>query len=382
MYSILYVDDEEINLRGFEMILEDQYKIYTATSGKKALELLHQHDDIKLIITDQRMPEMKGVEFLVQAQHILPESIRVILTGYSDINVIIEAVNDCNIFRYLSKPWKENEMSEAIRNALETYQLREDNKNLCVQLKSINESLEETVKERTQHLVELNEEKNRLINVVSHDLRAPLNNIMGLASLLKMSEYALNEAATDVVAKVSESAIRLSHMIRRILDVGAIESKKINLQIEKVNLVDSLKKVSANFQIAAKEKRISLHHEFSGDCVCAQIDPNFFIEVMENLVSNALKFSQFDKRITLKVLKNDHHVQAIVKDEGPGISKQDQLKLFQNFQTLSARPTAGELSTGLGLSICKKYVEAMNGRIFCKSEIGNGAEFVVEFAEA
>jgi signal transduction histidine kinase len=324
------------------------------------------------------MPEMTGVEFLMHAQKILPESIRVILTGYSDINVIIEAVNDCNIFRYLTKPWKEKEMNAAIATALETYRLREDNENLYMQLKSINESLEQTVKERTQHLVDLNEEKNRLINVVSHDLRSPLNNILGLTNLLNLKEYALNSGAQEIVSKVTESASRLSNMIKRILDVGAIESKKNNIKIENVNLTEVLKKVSEDFQLASKEKRIKIVHEFSIDPVYARVDKNYLMEVLENLVSNALKFSEFDKRIMLRLHKIDHTALASVKDEGPGISEEDQAKLFQNFQTLSARPTAGEISTGLGLAICKKYVEAMNGKIYCQSELGGGTEFIVE----
>ena len=113
--------------------------------------------------------------------------------------------------------------------------------------------------------------------------------------------------------------------------------------------------------------------------VPAVIDPSVTVQVIENLVSNAVKYSPPGKNIFVRLLQPAEAIRCEVQDEGPGLSAEDQKKLFGKFARLSAKPTGGEHSTGLGLSIVKKMVEAMNGRVWCESELGKGATFVVQF---
>ena len=108
------------------------------------------------------------------------------------------------------------------------------------------------------------------------------------------------------------------------------------------------------------------------------VDPSVMVQVLENLVSNAIKYSPSGKNIRVRLSKDPSHVRCEVRDEGPGLSAEDQKKLFGKFARLSAKPTGGEHSTGLGLSIVKKMVEAMNGKVWCESELGKGATFVVQ----
>lgn len=156
-YNILYVDDEESNLQGFQSIYFTEYNVFTAVSGKEAFEILEKNE-VHLIITDQKMPEMTGVEFLTKLVPLYPDPIRIILTGYSDIEVIIEAINSVGIYRYITKPWGVPEMDMVIKQAIETYNLRRDNKQLLVDLKEANEGLEIKVKERTQEVMAQKEE--------------------------------------------------------------------------------------------------------------------------------------------------------------------------------------------------------------------------------
>ncbi|MEL7003882.1 MAG: response regulator, partial [Bacteroidota bacterium] len=151
-YNILYVDDEESNLQGFKSIYFTEYNVITAISGKEALTILEQQE-IHLIITDQKMPEMTGVEFLSQVVLKYPDPIRIILTGYSDIEVIIQAVNDIGIYRYITKPWEVTEMNMILTQGIETYMLRQENKRLVLDLKKSNENLEIKVKERTEQVL-------------------------------------------------------------------------------------------------------------------------------------------------------------------------------------------------------------------------------------
>ncbi len=173
---------------------------------------------------------------------------------------------------------------------------------------------------------------------------------------------------------------RMNKMITRILDVKMIESKSINLQLEKINLSKLFDIVNNNFKEKLEQKHIKLHFDPADTYV--NVDPEYMTQVYENLISNAIKFSPSNKEIWVKVWEDGDKVKTMVKDEGPGISTEDQKRMFGKFQILSAKPTAGERSTGLGLSIVKKYVEAMEGKVWCESEIGQGSNFIIEMDKA
>ena len=150
VFNVLYVDDEENNLNSFRAALRRNYNIYTALSGEEGMDILSKND-IHVVVTDQRMPHMTGVQFL---QHIPPEkdNIRIILTGFSDIESIIEAINTGMVYRYITKPWDKDELKITIDNAIETIMLRRNNKHLIEELKEYNEQLEEKVLLRTKEI--------------------------------------------------------------------------------------------------------------------------------------------------------------------------------------------------------------------------------------
>ncbi len=139
--NILYVDDEKNNLISFKAVFRIKYQIYTALSGPEAIEILDKNK-IHIIITDQRMPEMTGVEFLEKILEKHPEPMRILLTGYADMNAVIDAVNKGKIFHYLTKPWNEDELEMTIQRALTIYKQREDEKIMQEKLSISNDQLE------------------------------------------------------------------------------------------------------------------------------------------------------------------------------------------------------------------------------------------------
>src|SRR3977135_4507806 len=145
--NVLYVDDEENNLNSFRAALRRNYNIFTALSGEEGMEILAKND-IHVIVTDQRMPNMTGVQFL---QHIPSDqdNIRIILTGFTDMESIIEAINTGKVYRYITKPWDKDELKITIDNAIATIMQRRNNKKLISELQANNEQLEQKVKERT-----------------------------------------------------------------------------------------------------------------------------------------------------------------------------------------------------------------------------------------
>jgi signal transduction histidine kinase len=231
--------------------------------------------------------------------------------------------------------------------------------------------------QKNEELLNLNNEKNNLIGIVAHDLKSPLNQMKGLLSIIKMSSN-LDKETLSCVTMMENSADRLTTLIAKILDVEAIESQQLNLIEERISLTEILNSITDRYQIAASEKSITLEREIQEE-VFILADRIYCSQVFDNLISNAIKFSPANRKIFIKLSTRKEDAVTEIKDEGPGISDDDKKKLFGKYQKLSARPTGNETSTGLGLSIVKKFVESMNGKIWCESELGNGASFFVAF---
>jgi signal transduction histidine kinase len=230
--------------------------------------------------------------------------------------------------------------------------------------------------QKNEELLNLNNEKNNLIGIVAHDLKSPLNQMKGLLTLIKLNSN-LDAETVQYVNMIEGSTKRLTDMIGKILDVEAIDSKKVNLSIEPINLSELLLSLSARFEYSAKQKSIEIICNIPKDIVISA-DKLYTEQVFENLISNAVKFSPLEKKVFITLKASGDYSIGEVRDEGPGINDEDKKKLFGKYQKLSARPTGNEISTGLGLSIVKKFVDAMGGEIWCESEAGKGATFFVK----
>lgn len=227
-------------------------------------------------------------------------------------------------------------------------------------------------------LEELNEEKNHLMGIIAHDLRNPLSSTLSLAQLLKSESASWEEDHVICIDGIIKALNRMVNMVDRILDVKALESKNEQIKLEKADLAELIQQAYDGLKSKVEKKHLQVHLNLN-DQVYAHVDRQYLLQVVENLLSNAIKFSPSGKSIFLNLWVHEGKAHIGIKDEGPGISPDDQKKLFHKFQLLSARPTAGESSTGLGLSIVKKYTELMNGNVWCESEPGKGAKFVVTF---
>lgn len=239
----------------------------------------------------------------------------------------------------------------------------------------------EQLEKRNHHLVALDEEKNNLIKILAHDLRTPINHVQGLAQIFLLNNANLKEEDRLIIERISEGAIRLNKMITNILDIDSIENNRVKIFMDAVNLGTMIQQVIKSFEKQAARKNISIRFEQKGNPEMLG-DQLFLIQIFENLVSNAIKFSGKGKEITVSLEEVDQSVLISIKDQGPGLTDEDKTMLFKKFQRLSAKPTDGENSTGLGLSIVKKYVELMNGQVWCESEHGKGATFHIKFATA
>jgi len=223
-------------------------------------------------------------------------------------------------------------------------------------------------------LVYLNNEKNEFLGIAAHDLKNPLTVIGGSAELLGMT----TDPAS--VRKLSEaigaSTKRMRELIANLLDVNAIEQGKFTSNIERCDLSALVLQSVENNRPNAARKEIAICVGPS-EGTWARADRGATVQILDNLISNAIKYSPKKTSVHINVLPEREHIMVAVRDEGPGISEADQKKLFQKFSRLSARPTAGESSTGLGLAIVKRLAEAMAGSVQCQSALGAGSTFML-----
>jgi signal transduction histidine kinase/ABC-type amino acid transport substrate-binding protein len=242
---------------------------------------------------------------------------------------------------------------------------------------STNKSLEEKnrqIEAQNQALNELNHEKNELIGIVAHDLKNPLTSAMSVTQLL--DEETETEDHKEYLGLLHRSLNRMNNLVAKILEIKVLESPSVEVNKTETDLKKLAEQVIASLRIHAENKQISIEQEL--DEVMARTDSSMVIQILDNLLSNAIKFSPHNTRVTVRLVHGNPKIRLEVEDEGPGISPEDMPRLFKKFQKLSARPSDGENSTGLGLSIVKKYVEALDGKVWCEAGEQQGARFVVE----
>ncbi|HTL09578.1 MAG TPA: HAMP domain-containing sensor histidine kinase, partial [Chitinophagaceae bacterium] len=226
-------------------------------------------------------------------------------------------------------------------------------------------------------LADLNYEKNSLISIVSHDLNTPFAAIKMWTNILDENNSNLHPDQVKAVERIRQATSRGELLIRSILDIEKAETNQHKLLLEKINLGNLLQALVTDFMPAAAGKNITLHWQPPPKTVELVSDQQLISRIVENLLSNAIKYSPPGKNVWVSLASFNEVVHIQVKDEGPGISKEELPILFSKYGKLSASPTGGETSTGLGLSIVKRLVQELNGHVFCDSVTGEGALFTV-----
>jgi len=232
------------------------------------------------------------------------------------------------------------------------------------------------LEESNRQLEDLNQEKLQLISLVSHDLKGPFNRIFALVQLMNMSKDNLTDDQKECLGKIQQISVDGLGMVRNLLDSRKLDESGIELRPTSLDFAHVVTSLVKHYLTLAEKKKIEIDLKISGD-TSIRADKNYLSRMVENLLSNAVKFSTERKKIECELIRKNEVVEFSVKDEGPGISKEDQRKLFSRFQSLSAKPTAGESSTGLGLFITKAIAEKMRAEILCESELGKGAKFIL-----
>ena len=227
---------------------------------------------------------------------------------------------------------------------------------------------------QNMRLEDLNREKDGLIGIVAHDIRAPLNRSAALVELIANSGE-LNEDQrrfASMIKKVNEDGGRL---IQDLLELNAFENDQSQIEFKPCNILDIVNVVMHGFHEAADNKAITLGLKTPDKAPIISTDEKHVTRILDNLISNAIKFTPRGKHIEISLRANKEGTIIDIKDQGPGISEDEQKKMFQKFMRLSPRPTAGESSTGLGLSIVKTLADQIDAEVRVKSALGAGSTF-------
>ena len=363
---VLIVDDMPENLQVLAgHLTEAGHEILAAASGPRAIALVRNRKP-DLILLDIMMPGMDGLEVcrILKAE---PESADIpviFITARTETDDILRGF-ELGAVDYITKPFKPAELVARVRTHLELKSARD-------LLFTYNKQLERISK----HLRRLNDDKNRFLGIVSHDIRGAFGNVVSVSRLLvdEMSEP--EDEAGQLLRDIGVEAEHMIALAQNLLNIDAIEHGQVKMKVESVESRDLLDFAINAHQMAARVK--NLECRISSDSSHVRGDLTACRQILTNLVSNAVKYSPDNSHIWLQASwQEDGRVRLSVRDEGPGLSSEDQKKLFRPFTRLSSKAIGNEHSVGLGLSIVKLMVDGMGGEIICESHLGEGTTFTV-----
>lgn len=359
--TLLLVDDDDAVRYVLENLFCPLYTVVSASSGKEALERIQAGFIPQVIIADQRMPDMSGATFLAHSRKWVPQAVRLILTGYSDLEDIVQSINQGFIYRFLSKPWNDAELLETVRVCFEHYDVSQDNQALTAAL---------------EQLEQVSRDKDEIMAIVAHDLRNPLQLIMGYAELLISSDDLSNLEKSNFIHLIYESTKNMRTLLRNLMDSNILDQGKLRVRPSEFDLASLIHNLSEDYVDFAERKHQAIHFHYSY-LLNIYSDALIIKQIIDNLLSNAIKYSEPNTNIWINLLASEDQIWLEIQDEGLGIPAFELPKLFEKYTHLTPRPTAGETSTGLGLAISKKMVELLGGEIRCDSEVGKGTTFTV-----
>lgn len=230
------------------------------------------------------------------------------------------------------------------------------------------------IQQQNSELMQLNAEKNLLIDLVAHDLRNPLTSSKCAVEMLRDNSSGLSSDQLDYIRLIENALVRMKNIVNQILDTEVIEARQLKVAWQMVDFASVLKEVTEGLQSFAQQKNIAIIT--LAESATARSDRSFLAQIFDNLISNAIKYSPLGSAIVVRLSRNPAFIRFEVQDQGPGITADELPTLFTRYQRCSVKPTAGETALGLGLSIVKKLVTALNGEVFCESKPGEGSRFV------
>ncbi|MCS6807522.1 MAG: sensor histidine kinase [Candidatus Kapabacteria bacterium] len=369
---------------------------------------------IVILLSNESMLASNGIEYILVIGSV-GAGVQIVMAAIALILRIVEveqefvAVQQERAYHML-KNRELVEANEAIRR--QAQQLEEQAQSLRIANAEMEKIAQELIEQRAllqrknEELDAANQEKSEILSIAAHDLKNPLTGLKGIIEILRSGDSFKPSYLQQMSLTMQQSVDRMFSIVQNLLDMQALEEGVIKPQYETFDMVLAIKTLIDSYRVPAAKKLITIDFKANASEVPCFADKQLVVQIADNLISNALKYSPSRTTVSIRTLlftgfdelcryaeryrvqemehvsrfdPNSPIIVLIVQDEGPGFTEEDKARLFHKFARLSARPTGGEHSTGLGLSITKRLVESMHGVIWCESMHLHGARFIVAF---
>ena len=377
---MLIVDDEPGVLESLRHFFHRRFRVLTAEDGQAGLAVLAT-EPVQVILSDQRMPGMRGDAFLACAREVQPEAIRILFTGYADLQAVINAVNQGQIYRYITKPWEPDELEGLIRQACEQFDLLAERTRLVAELREANDRLTRANEELAAS-VRL---KSAFLEVASHEFNTPITMVQGLSELLRLIDPAREPEEREIVDQIAAGAHQLARLVAATLKLLRADDLRESMRREPVDLAGLLRGVAEGVMPFVRARGQRLRVDLDEGLGTFELDAGKIRDAMANLLTNAIKFTPDGGEIALEAgPAPGDEAEVRVIDRGIGIEPREVGHLFEPFFTQfdPSRHSSGDFGfnkrgLGLGLSLARKFIELHGGRIEAQSTPGEGTRMTV-----
>jgi signal transduction histidine kinase len=369
-YPVLFVDDEQQNLVAFRYAFDERFAVLTASSGQEAVGIL-QRQDVAVLLTDQRMPGMTGVELCEKARELRPYEVRVLVTAYADLHAAIDAINQGQVLRYLTKPWNNEELAEVIRTCIDLVSLQRVVHEMEMRLLQGGQTTtavaihQELAHEINNPLLALNMNTEHIGDLIGSALK-----LVGESDRLRQLLAEAQEATSDALAATHQIAALIAKL-RSGYKPGAAP---VTATCDAARVVDSTVRI-----VRREVERVARLQVVLEASPIAPIDSAALGQVMLNLLLNATQALEgcerplAERRITVRLSEEPHAVKISVADNGPGIAEEHIQRVFDPYFTTKKG------NTGIGLAVASDLCKRAGGAIEVESKPGEGAAFTVTF---
>lgn len=376
---LLVVDDEPDLVQSVQDLLRFDYRVLCATRASEGLKMMNS-ERVHIVMSDQRMPEMTGVEMLCKVKEAYPDTIRLLFTAYADLNAVIDAINEGSVYRYIAKPWQVDELKATLKQAYDYYRLQEDRKFLVKEVQAKNVMLGNA----NADLRRANELKKAFIKVASHELRTPLT------ILLSLSDHAVRMTKPQpelhaLMERIRQSGGRLSDRVDQMVKMLLAEAFERPLKRQEVDAAELLQSSVAEVSQFAQLRQQQLQTSIPAELGKIKVEPDKIRDAITQLLINAVKFTPDGGVIRLAATRHPGGVQVEISDTGMGIAADCVGRIFEPFFTGFdvSRHSSGTFEydkrgLGLGLSVAKAFVEMHGGKLSVASTVSKGTTFTME----
>ena len=382
--TLLVVDDEADILSAVTRLLRRRCRVLTAQNTAQASDIL-DNEDVHVILCDQRLPRENGVEFFSRIRHKHPDAIRVLFTGYANIDSVIDAINEGAVYRYISKPWQPSELRVIIDQSFDKYHMAMERLELLKDLQASNAQLLKA----NQSLQEVDDVRRVFMEVISHELNTPVAIVGGYSYLLRRElEPEPGSLEHKSLDRIDTSAKRLKHVADRIFKMLETNDPSIALTLSTFSMRELAQTLHMQVEPFLTKRNLRMITKIDEATETLEADFDKILDALLHVTMNAIKFSEDGKSITLHIQnapQDSTRTHIWVEDHGVGISPQDLPQVFTAFFSSfnTANHSSGQYEfnkrgVGIGLSLAQKFVHMHGGTISVESTPGQGSRFCID----